>query len=712
MQDESSVNNLRAILPRAPDDQHSPQIPPGERRIRRVTAACELCRQRRVKCDAARPSCTSCISLDQECVYRTTPQETSVGALKRKFGELESHYDHLKTSQEQLEQLFRAIRTRPDGDAKAIFESIRSGADVDSIVRHIDSGDLVSQLRVVPERRFRFEFPFKGEMPRFLQAPDNLYLKSPLHEAALAFPTSERQGSIGLEESQYTTPYVKPYFTAAVVDPRLDKITPSKWTQVSQDDESMRLILRSYFLYDYQFVGCFHKDDFLDDMLSGSEEHCTPLLVNTVLAIACHSHEDLANRSDYWDPQTLGYKFFAEAKRLWEIESMSKKSLPTLQAALIFNVLFNVDCMDMIGLTYQTQAIDIAHEIDLFNTDTHVTRSSGTNSRAFTLWCLYWWMSIQDYHFEKYTPKDGFIAGRLPDPGINLEWYGETWLQYPHDAQTKRIGYGYLFKAKCELAMIMDSACAELYGGTNGTEETRIEVLTRHIDALRSWYASLPPLLSPKHLVYPSQLKLHMLYQDVMIRLCEIVVTIPSPSLAHASQNHPQSLLDHSRVCFETLMRLYYLRHGFEGCDAYLIHYLHVLAYIAQGRLKSFIDAPDSFTQTDMDDARATLFLAAKGLYTQSRNYYLALTLFCVLQNDMRLEEANMLYKYAGIIRERSAMRRLRVEYVLAQYPIYIARPKEEDERKPVLSEVVDELAGLDLGSSSEESDRVPGDSQ
>ncbi|PVH93534.1 hypothetical protein DM02DRAFT_661879 [Periconia macrospinosa] len=204
MQDEASVNNLRAILPRAPDDQHSPQIPPRERRIKRVTAACELCRQRRVKCDAVRPTCTACISLDQKCVYRTTPQETSVGALKRKFGELESHYDQLKTSQEQLQQLLRAIRTQPDGDATAIFESIRSGADVESIVRHIHSGDLVSQLRVVPERRYRFDFPFRSEMPRFLQAPDNLYLQSPLHEAALAFPASERQSWISSEESQYT----------------------------------------------------------------------------------------------------------------------------------------------------------------------------------------------------------------------------------------------------------------------------------------------------------------------------------------------------------------------------------------------------------------------------------------------------------------------------------------------------------------------------
>ena len=57
MQEETLANNLRAILPRAPDEQHSPQITQSERRIKRVTAACELCRQRRVKVHLQRELC-------------------------------------------------------------------------------------------------------------------------------------------------------------------------------------------------------------------------------------------------------------------------------------------------------------------------------------------------------------------------------------------------------------------------------------------------------------------------------------------------------------------------------------------------------------------------------------------------------------------------------------------------------------------------------
>lgn len=147
MQEETSLSTLRTILPRN-IDAPAPQKTPSDKRIKRVTAACEFCRHRRVKvrvrylrniallltvraqCDAVRPTCTTCAVSSQACVYRTTPYETSVGALKRKFSELEIQYDRLKGSQEHIQQLLHAIRTRPNEDAFAIFQSIRAGADV------------------------------------------------------------------------------------------------------------------------------------------------------------------------------------------------------------------------------------------------------------------------------------------------------------------------------------------------------------------------------------------------------------------------------------------------------------------------------------------------------------------------------------------------------------------------------------------------------
>lgn len=89
--------------------------------------------------------------------------------------------------------------------------------------------------------------------------------------------------------------------------------------------------------------------------------------------------------------QTLGYRFLAEAKRLWELELGTKKSLPTLQAALLINILFDMHVMDKIGRWYVIQAVGIAHELGLFGPSEQTKASTGRNSYDFTRWCLYFW---------------------------------------------------------------------------------------------------------------------------------------------------------------------------------------------------------------------------------------------------------------------------------------------------------------------------------
>jgi hypothetical protein len=99
----------------------------------------------------------------------------------------------------------------------------------------------------------------------------------------------------------------------------------------------------------------------------------------------------IADRSEYWNPQTLGYKFLAEAKRLWEMEQFGPKSLTTLQAALVINVSYNSDSMDKLGVTYTVQAMAMAEELDIFGSLATVTNGRMRQSYTFTAWCLYFW---------------------------------------------------------------------------------------------------------------------------------------------------------------------------------------------------------------------------------------------------------------------------------------------------------------------------------
>ena len=126
-------------------------------------------------------------------------------------------------------------------------------------------------------------------MPTSLQSPGNPYLPSLVYETTFVSSTPEQQASPSSADEKYRAQYLRPLLAAEIVDPRLDAVKPSMWTNVSSDDGLMRVILRAYLLNEYQCLAFFHKDHFLDDMVRGSNRFCSPLLVNAVLALGCVS---------------------------------------------------------------------------------------------------------------------------------------------------------------------------------------------------------------------------------------------------------------------------------------------------------------------------------------------------------------------------------------------------------------------------------------
>ena len=124
-----------------------------------------------------------------------------------------------------------------------------------------------------------------------------------------------------------------------------------------------------------------------------------------------------------------------------------------------------------------------------------------------------------------------------------------------------------------------------------------------------------------------------------------------------------------SNLCFETLMHLYYLRHSFEGCDAYLTHNLAVLAFTTLNSLKS---AVSSLSTTEIEDIRGTLILTAKDLDGQGENYHLTRTIFHILRADMMPKDESITTRTTSVRLEDELDTDLRMEYIQAQYPINI----------------------------------------
>ncbi|KAJ9133165.1 hypothetical protein NKR23_g10932 [Pleurostoma richardsiae] len=105
----------------------------------RVSAACEPCRRKKVKCDGERPACGHCTSRDDVCEFRTDPMETHGAARRRKATQLERKCD-------MYEELLEVLRTGEETEAVELLRRIRAGDSVESIIAGIREGRLLLQL--------------------------------------------------------------------------------------------------------------------------------------------------------------------------------------------------------------------------------------------------------------------------------------------------------------------------------------------------------------------------------------------------------------------------------------------------------------------------------------------------------------------------------------------------------------------------------------
>lgn len=108
------------------------------RKRAQVPVACELCRQKKTKCDALRP-CSLCIRRQTPCQYDTQLGETHARATKRKL-------DEISQACEEYEKLFELLKTRDEQDTAEIVRRIRLGHNPDSILHFVRTRDAALAL--------------------------------------------------------------------------------------------------------------------------------------------------------------------------------------------------------------------------------------------------------------------------------------------------------------------------------------------------------------------------------------------------------------------------------------------------------------------------------------------------------------------------------------------------------------------------------------
>ncbi|KAM0234102.1 hypothetical protein ACHAP5_010162 [Fusarium lateritium] len=134
---------------------------------------------------------------------------------------------------------------------------------------------------------------------------------------------------------------------------------------------------------------------------------------------------------------------------------------------------------------------------------------------------------------------------------------------------------------------------------------------------------------------------------------------------------YPKDIMAEAIRNVQTLLRLYYLRHGFEAMDSFVVV---PLIYIG---MKCLEKISDQIPQTDLELMRSTLMLVVYGLYQQHHNHYLSEALYRVVRARMRPQEL-VLIKEALELGEEDINQQVLKQTVRSHWPVSVVKRRED----------------------------------
>ncbi|KAG5657875.1 hypothetical protein KAF25_007908 [Fusarium avenaceum] len=610
----ASEQNPESTSSRSASASETGLLSPGTRAPLTKTA-CERCRKRKIKCGGERPTCKSCLRKGFECDYQT---DQFMSVRKRKYDEIEERAGN-------FEQLYNLLRCLPEQDSQSILQRLRQGADVPTMIRQVKDGNLILQLAWAPNAQLQHDFPHFNSMPAALLSPG---ADSPLFQ----------------QTKPQSLPHARGRETE-LEDPHLPDIQVSKWTAVEQDDELLRTLLRSYFLHDYANYTCFQKDIFLCAMKDDDHRFCSALLVNSILAQACHSYRGATHRAQFRIPETLGGRFLTEAERLWRLES-GRSSLTTLHAAMVLHIIYTVNGRDEVGISYLLQSVQMAQDLQLFTAEE--TEGTKRTARVFTAWALYRWQSMQGLHCSRAPLIREPPTTPMPNPDQDGQdsWYGELWLRHPPSPTIIPMHFGHVFRAQTELRRIANEIACIRFGEEETARNLTEDELAQFRNALDRWYEAVPDPIKSHNAVLPCQLIMHMEYCILLFKVAQMVADRPitSQQASPETPNHkgrPSGGVAYALRCLETVLRVYYLRWSFEHTDTFLTYFLSILADMTIESMNSASISPND--EETLKILRATLILCVKGLYDQGQHIFVSSIICRLMQDRMTDQDMNEL---------------------------------------------------------------------
>lgn len=420
-----------------------------------------------LQCDGGQPACNACTSVyGSQCYYDIDSDHRRKGALKRDIAQLKEELSSQNV-------ILDAIKRGTEADVDDIIQLVRAHPE--------ESYDFIAEniQRMSISANKKEPGGLEGELANFSVKPGLEKTGETLH-----YGHTSNLAMLGVDDDH-----------AALAGDQI-----GTWTSVTNDAEFIHHLFDVYFAWSHPFYLMFSEEVFFHGLRGKKLKYCTPLLVNAILAVACHFSDRPEARSDPIDPSTVGNHFFAEAKRL--LHEDDRSCLTTVQALGVMSIHSAMNNQDSSGWQYESQMMSMAIQLGLHTSyaaqPSGMVTASEIEARRVTFWGCFVVQTAWSICVGRISalPRN---AIRLEKPCLRDHLEGKVWRPYG-DANLDGVSPG-LEQASLKyttllyvstLSEIVDDVVHMFYAPRDRITSRK---LLQHHEKFQTWYKNLPDVL-------------------------------------------------------------------------------------------------------------------------------------------------------------------------------------------------------------------------
>ena len=290
-----AMNNNHSLRPLLPATRPRSPPPPGpSAKRKRVSVACNECRQKRIGCDGARPVCAACHRRDRRCVYmneenlemRPTILKRENIALREKLVAFQDIFEHLQGRTQHVAH--DTVRRLGEGtDPSDVLKTLRGE------LPHMTISEQAAAKAILPPVHSDCELELLVRHPKGYCALDLPVVAQDTVSTLFLHGQSSQAHVSQLEDVKSTE---KPLDHPQYCDSRLAKLNINFWTSVPLTNERAASAISLYLETHHPIWSFFDASQFISDLVdcrTDPDSTCSSFMVNSLLAFAMVSGPNL-----------------------------------------------------------------------------------------------------------------------------------------------------------------------------------------------------------------------------------------------------------------------------------------------------------------------------------------------------------------------------------------------------------------------------------